>query len=73
MSEWQPIETAPKDERRVVLFNPHESGHWQFQIGAFWEELGGWQYDGATPSYSNAYQPTHWMPLPDPPTRKVTA
>lgn len=66
---WQPIETAPKDEQRVVLFNPDEGTYcWAIQTGAHYEQLGGWQYDGQNPRYSNAHQPTHWMPLPTPPS-----
>lgn len=70
--DWQPIETAPTDEKRVLLFNPDEEyGGWCFQIGAFYEALGGWQYDGQHPRYSNAHKPTHWMPLPSPPSKVV--
>lgn len=65
---WQPISTAPKNEKRVLLFNPDEFiGGWGVQSGGYYEQLGGWQYDGQTTAYSNAHQPTHWMPLPDPP------
>jgi hypothetical protein len=67
--QWQRIETAPKDETRVLLFNPDEFiGSWAVQSGAWYFQLGGWQYDGQTPAYSNAHPPTHWMPLPVPPS-----
>ena len=61
MSEWQPIETAPKDElllgyadgmMRLVMW---EGGAW-VQVGATIEE--GW------------FEPTHWMPLPEPPQKE---
>lgn len=68
--EWQDIETAPKDEQRVLLFNPDEIGSWCVMVGAHYEQLDGWQYDGQTPRYSNAHQPTHWMPLPSPPASR---
>lgn len=72
LAQWQPIETAPKDERRLLLFNPDESfGGWEVMIGAFYEQLGGWQYDGQNPRYSNAHQPTHWQSLPDPPALRA--
>lgn len=65
---WRTIASAPKDEKRVLLFNPDEHPYgWELQTGAYYEQLGGWQYDGQMPSYSNAHPPTHWMPLPDPP------
>lgn len=62
---WQPIATAPTDETRVLLYNPDEGNFgWGIQSGAYYEQLGGWQYDGQRPMYSNAHQPTHWQPLP---------
>lgn len=65
MSEWQPIETAPKDENTYVLAcragskipavlgwdGDGEEGHWYWFNGVFREDV----------------IPTHWMPLPDPP------
>jgi hypothetical protein len=48
---WQPIETAPRDGTRVLVWGPHdpEPDIW------FWDKHTGWA--GAT----------HWMPLPAPP------
>lgn len=57
---WQPIETAPKDGTRVLLYRPGE------QIIGYW-----WR--GADDEYWNAarglefYGPTHWRSLPEPP------
>lgn len=70
MSEWQPIDSAPKDETRVLLFNRDEAdftsrSRWDVRTGGFYEQLGGWIYDGENPSYSRAHAPTHWMPLPE--------
>lgn len=67
---WQPIETAPKDEKRVLLYSSDG-----VDIGAFnkWWNLdsGAWLRD-QTAEYDNdgmvISPPTHWMPLPDPPT-----
>lgn len=58
MSEWQPIETAPRDETELLLwvnggcvvgfFNPY-TGYWD---------------DG---EYRSKMSPTHWMLPPEPP------
>jgi uncharacterized protein DUF551 len=58
--EWQPIETAPKDGRDLLLAN----------IGivrlAFWDEARGGQWS-IWPGRDQFFKPTHWMPLPEPP------
>lgn len=58
MSEWQPIETAPKDETRVLLGRAGvPSLHTAFWRGGVW-------HCGNLSYFNN---PTHWMPLPAPP------
>lgn len=83
MSEWQPIETAPRDGRQILAWFPE---------GQHAPQAGDDYYDGpyfvgmvATSSYG-VYEPypdcfmavnyegglpfggpTHWMPLPEPP------
>lgn len=63
MSEWQPIETAPKDGTRILMFHPRDDGDVNIRM-AWWvvDRFGGhgWSF----PSWSG---PTHWMPLPEPP------
>ena len=76
MSEWQPIETAPKDgtiidvwlgeaDRSDVEFycttGTRRSAGWCFKNGKF-RPLGGLE-----PAMPVFVIPTHWMPLPDPP------
>jgi hypothetical protein len=60
----QPIETAPKDGTAVLCYRLFQ-GKPDVDT-AYWKpdrkEFGG---DGW--SYSHLYQPTHWMPMPDPP------
>lgn len=60
MSEWQPIETAPRDGTFILC--AHDSGYvniLQFCSDGWWSRNTGY-YD---PEY-----PTHWMPLPLPPS-----
>lgn len=62
MSEWQPIESAPKDGREVlVCFQSRNGPDWIiFTARAYSEQHGGTKRDGYA-------KPTYWMPLPAPP------
>jgi hypothetical protein len=76
MTGWQPIETAPKDGRSILIYRRP----WPAPVTAEWSEHAnyggredsrpGWQiwlcdedhwYSIATD------EATHWMPLPEPP------
>lgn len=61
MSDWQPISTAPKDDSRILGFN--EKNRW-VQITRFFEPWQSWTYHDMS-----EWEPTHWMPLPQPPSR----
>lgn len=67
--EWQPIETAPKDQTYVLLWLSGEGHHgprrYNITVGVYTPS--GWYYiaDGSGGKTSN--DPSHWMPLPDPP------
>jgi hypothetical protein len=75
MSDWQPIKTAPKDGTRVLLVWEYGLvlAHWTddaaFKQCAFGP---GWEVDRSEGDCWYAFslrpdQPTHWMPLPEPP------
>jgi len=68
MSDWRPIETAPKDGSDTLLYWPlagASADRPRIRIG-YWRDPHGWVWqDRAVRSYSSF--PTHWMPLPEPP------
>jgi hypothetical protein len=69
MSEWQPIETAPRDGTRVWLFCPWDrwvgSAAWRQNVYHNGEEA--WSEDDGESAVLGHDPPTHWMPLPKPP------
>lgn len=68
MSEWQPIETAPKEGRMVLAkyvgHHDHPTTLWWLTLGQWSWKYGNWN-DGIEPC--GLADPTHWMPLPEPP------
>jgi len=74
-SEWQPIETAPKDGTFVLVClagGPAFDAYWEARGRVTATDEPGW-CDGAS-SHTNGedwllvYYPDFWMPLPSPPT-----
>lgn len=69
MSDWQPIETAPKDGARILLAPLMVVASWDFGD----EEwiIAVQEFDdpriGKLMYCHYAEGPTHWMPLPEPP------
>lgn len=59
-SGWQPISTAPRDRKILAFaFDRFDSRKAEMHT-TFWNN-GRWAW------FSSHYQPTHWMPLPEPP------
>lgn len=54
--EWQPIETAPRDGTWILVYVNGTVTNAFFYLG-HWD-------DG---DYFSRMEPTHWMPLPEPP------
>lgn len=55
--KWRPIKTAPK-QTKILGFIPSDYG-----TEVVWHDLSEWCcYRG------DGVKPTHWMPLPEPPT-----
>jgi hypothetical protein len=69
MSEWQPIETAPKiDGDRLLVVKDCGHGTLPSQSIAYWIS-GEWHIDSAHRTLDAlGYRATHWMPLPKPPS-----
>lgn len=67
MSEWQPIETAPKSGSRklvwVDLKGMNVNDRSFSDIGCWDGEF--WRHGYMGPKFDP--QPTHWQPLPEPP------
>jgi hypothetical protein len=67
--EWQPIETAPKNGKDILVAAPGftpELAWWDAED--VW--LKGWHCGGGrSDTYGPSFEPTHWMPLPAPPAR----
>jgi len=63
MTEWQPIETAPKDGDSVLTWDGErvDMAHWS----TFGDGPGCWVVDNT----DVGIKPTHWMPRPEPPVQ----
>ena len=78
MTEWQPIETAPRDGGEILLFEMTATGP-MYRVG-YWETHGthiedkriveGWS--PADDGYLGCIEPTHWQPLPTTPSTEGT-
>lgn len=68
MNTWEPIETAPKDGTEIILGFAHEANIGPVALprvrsGKWLQTHGEWSI-----AYLRGNPPTHWMPLPKPPT-----
>lgn len=77
MREWQPIETAPMDGKRVLLYQPTEGGSYgpnpdndtDYYIFTGWWDGEKWlcaEYEALSK------EPTHWQPEPPPPSTQLS-
>ena len=88
MSDWRPIETAPKNGDEVLLYREDAGiflGRWTAPIDFLTERemersgldeesanAGGWFYADFVQGDRFEEPPTHWMPLPSPPKQEPT-
>jgi hypothetical protein len=73
--EWRPIETAPKDGTRILIWPGCWPTHWEDEI-RFQDELhSGWLIvDCEDPWYTVFSLPehvTHWVPMPEGPANNA--
>jgi len=65
--EWQPIETAPRDDADILIYN--DRGWFVAWFDPQWSADGWWMVsdgkDFERPLRGD--EPTHWMPLPEAP------
>src|SRR3954466_13854291 len=73
MIDWQPIETAPKDKKVVLLFVPYEDAPGGIVYSGYYDHhCDGFRKAGSLSAYT--FDATHWAeigPLPVPPAPKV--
>lgn len=75
LSEWQPIETAPKDGTKLLLFVVQEPDDYCRAVGLpeGWSAIEVGEYSWHCSGHEHGWEhptagsPTHWMPLPQPP------
>ena len=71
--EWQPIETAPRDGTKVDIWginHLHYATPGQRIVNVAWEPVSDWmgnEREDWQTGRGDYFEPTHWMPLPDPP------
>jgi hypothetical protein len=71
MSEWQLIESAPRDGTQVMLYK--NTGIFKVLGFGYWEGgtsfVSGWITRGFhdVPGNLGLANPSHWMPMPSPP------
>jgi hypothetical protein len=74
MSEWQPIETAPKDGTQILVWDGANAQVAEFYVRAdgssSWELGHRWVNGHTRESWSCSGVLTHWMPLPARPSDK---
>jgi len=61
--EWQPIETAPRDGSDILI-----GGDFSYAGGVLMAScVDGYPHPTFSDMQGDFYNPTHWMPLPEPP------
>ena len=64
--DWLPIESAPKDGTDILLWFGHSVG-WISLCKWYQKKNRGWCWVCSYDHKAHLWEPTHWMPLPEPP------
>lgn len=66
VKQWQLIETAPKDGRLILVSGRGWGAFGNWHVDRWYTQ---WAWQGARPLVDGkrSVDPTHWMPLPEPP------
>lgn len=64
MTDWQPIETAPKDGTDILLAAWEDDGSYWNATGSWWIDRFFFFYGSGNDPIMLDFAPTHWMPLP---------
>lgn len=71
MSDWQPIDTAPRDGTEILLWDGYKLCVASWAFGSLFRiEPKEWitgECRGDYNSYDTVDEPTHWLPLPETP------
>lgn len=71
MTDWQPIETAPRDGRVILLGNQHGAwfGRYCDRYSSGYRPKNPWESLMLNHEYMGGlrHPPTHWTHLPEPP------
>lgn len=67
MSNWQPIETAPKNGTEVLTWGVRRGMDIAVYDPGSENEEYAWTCTSSGMSLDHESRPTHWMPLPEPP------
>lgn len=77
--EWHPIETAPRNGKAIIVFQPGVRYRGGAEYGSYVteatyqddcgakDEQGRFRLRFYSESWNTVLCPTHWMPLPEPP------
>lgn len=74
MSEWQPIETAPRDGTEFLAYGsylyPDDKAVTEYIEIVEWSGHDGWPWLSGSEMHAPGVY-SHWMPLPSPPNHKT--